>query len=201
MFKAALLQKNKAFGLVLSLLFTAWAPSNALADSYVYSFTLSPIDENISTASGTFSLNSNAYGSDSFTGTPIYITYSTGGDLFAGQAVGYIQFAMYPSGLSGLFQYQALNGGSMEFGGPVTISQNEIQGTVNVRQDGYVTDAYGSAFFDAILSSPASGGGSSSGAGGAPTPEVNAGLGMFLAGATFVFLRRKRGSRHDRAAA
>jgi hypothetical protein len=51
--------------------------------------------------------------------------------------------------------------------------------------------------FSAIYSGPSGGGGS----GGAPTPEVNAGLGMLLAGASFAFLRRKRGGRHAAVAA
>lgn len=42
---------------------------------------------------------------------------------------------------------------------------------------------------------------SGGGSGGVPSPEVNAGLGMLLAGATFVFLRRRRGARHEVTAA
>lgn len=38
-----------------------------------------------------------------------------------------------------------------------------------------------------------SGGGSGQTSGGAPSPEVNAGLGLLLVGGTVVFLRRKRG--------
>lgn len=51
--------------------------------------------------------------------------------------------------------------------------------------------------FSAALA-PSSGGG---GSGGVPSPEVNAGLGVLLAGASFAFLRRKRGTQHAATAA
>lgn len=43
-------------------------------------------------------------------------------------------------------------------------------------------------------------GGSSSQYGGAPTPEVNAGIGLLLAGLTVAVLKRKRGRRVSRTA-
>lgn len=61
------------------------------------------------------------------------------------------------------------------------------------------TDVFG--LFSATLAPSSGGGGSGGGSGGAPSPEVNAGLGMLPAGGTFVFLRRKRGSRRAALAA
>lgn len=52
--------------------------------------------------------------------------------------------------------------------------------------------------FASLFASSASPAGST---GGAPSPEVNAGLGMLLAGASLAFLRRKRGTRHQATAA
>lgn len=72
--------------------------------------------------------------------------------------------------------------------GNVNQANNSFSGQVNSQaQYGGNTVVESSGFFEASLSS-----GGSSASGGAPSPEVNAFLGLALAGGTVAFLRRRR---------
>jgi hypothetical protein len=79
------------------------------------------------------------------------------------------------------------NGSSFQASGPPSAREESasVQAPLN---------ALISGFFEDLPSSSARSGG---GSGGAPSSEVNAGLGILLAALTFIFLRRRHGGRHD----
>lgn len=169
------------------------ASSAAQAD-YSYTFTLTPLSIGGASASGFFTL-----------GGPIvptvFIFTSINANLYLGggsYALNSVQVGsnlnISSSSLSAIFDGP---GHTLGIFGPTIITNNEIRGNINTTVATSNSFSSGQSFFDATLSS----GGDSGGSGGAPSPEVNGGLGILLAGATFVFLRRKRGGRHEAVAA
>lgn len=163
------------------------APSNAWAD-YSYTFTLTPLNANGANASGTFTLNStpsatpggfalftsinaNLYSS----GNSYSIDQVQGGSVLRNNGAGNIVGAIFYG-----------SGYDLGLTGSVNINNDQITGAVGTTSISANGSSFGSSFFDAA---PSAGGDS----GGVPTPEVNAALGLMLAGATVAFLRRKRG--------
>lgn len=175
----------RRLALASSMALIASASVASAAETYNFSFT--PISGSLVSASGSFTLSSdglitsvnatmNRGGSDLILNVSHPISYITYGNLYA--------YFMNSNGLNTsqitLFgTLSATNGG---LSGPVTA------GGYNIASNG---------FFNAVLSSGGGGGGGSSNSGGAPTPEVNTGLGMLLVGATLAFLRRKRSAQHS----
>lgn len=169
-------------------IFTAASVSAAKADD-IYKFNFTPTNGTLVSASGSFALASNGSitsvdatmnrgGSDLVLNVTSPISYITYGNFYAhfmnSNGISTSQITLY-----GILS--STNGG---YSGPVTA------GGYNIVSNG---------LFNAVLSSGGAGGGANSG--GAPSHEVNAGLGILLAGATVIFLRRKRGRRHELTAA
>jgi hypothetical protein len=184
----------KGAGLVLGLALLG-ASSAARAD-YSYTFTLTPLSGNGAYASGTFTLEDIPNTSIAlFTSVDANVYFGTG-YYIVDQVIQGSNIQAAPIGIGAIFL--GSNSSSLAISGTPTVTNSEIKGSVNTII-GTSTNSYydGASFFDAILSSN-SGNGSS---GGAPTPEVNAALGLAIAGATVAFLRRRRGGRSGAAAA
>lgn len=81
-------------------------------------------------------------------------------------------------------------------GFPTTMTQS-VSGPVAGNSNVFSFGSAVAGLFTATDRTPSSGGGGGGGSGGASTPEVNAGLGVLIAGASFAFLWRKRGGRNE----
>lgn len=101
---------------------------------------------------------------------------------------------------SGASQRLGSPGGSTS--APVTISASATAGGQDETSSQTATSlSFGASIFDRGAATGASQGWSGGAAsGGAPTPEVNAGLGLLLVGITVVYLRRRRVRRFAQAA-
>ncbi|QGY02371.1 hypothetical protein MMSR116_11170 [Methylobacterium mesophilicum SR1.6/6] len=178
-------------------------PSAARSDD-TYNFSITTFDGGNISAFGSFVSNENSV-ITSVNGTAILGSYTF--------SLGNVAFGnIYNSGSSGSSSMLAgfvtngisnpgATGGNIVIqSDTINVSQNSISGNINIQQayhqtngveDGYVTDIAG--FFQAVLA-PTGGSGSGGGAnsGGAPSPEVNAFLGLALVGGTVAFLRRRR---------
>jgi hypothetical protein len=169
------------------------ASSAAQAD-YSYSFTLTPLNTGGASASGSFTLGGPIVPSV-FLFTSVNANLSLGGGSYALNSVQIgSNLNISSSSLSAIFDGP---GHTLGIFGTTIVTSNEIRGAINTTVATSSSFSSGQSFFDATLSS----GGGSGGSGGVPTPEVNAGLGIVLAGATFAFLRRKRGGRLEATAA
>lgn len=173
---------NKVVVAVLSIAFISLS-SLARAND-LYDFSLTPVTGSSVSASGAFTLSNDGFitsvngsmnrgGSDLILNVSHPISYITFGNFYA--------YFMNSNGIanSQITLTGKLNSSDTGYSGVVQVGGTNIAGT---------------GFFEAMLS-PGTGG-SSPGSGGAPSPEVNTGLGVLLAAATFAFLRRKRDGRN-----
>jgi hypothetical protein len=199
--------RAKALAATTALACGLFGASVAAHADYSYTFTISPFGV-FGGASGAFTTNDIVSGPNSYTITSGNYTFSLNSQSYTGTVsnpgsslfVGQLQFAGFGA---------APASNSLSATGRITSYSNTgFSGTVSasasaVPASGPVTASSTSALFEAFLgpSSGGGGGGGGGGSGGVPSPEVNASLGMLLAGATFVFLRRKSGSRRGPAAA
>jgi hypothetical protein len=190
-----LMDDMRAIGAVVVMgLGPLFVPSAARAD-YIYTFTLTPISGAGANASGTFTLDSipsTSPGSFTLFTSVDAVLYAGGSNYQINQIIrgGNIKTTAMGYSVSALFLGAD---SSLSFSGTPTVADNAIQASVHTiysNGSNFVDEA---SFFDAILSSDGS-------SGGAPTPEVNAALGVTIAGATVAFLRRKRGGRSRSAA-
>lgn len=176
--------------------------SSAKADD-TYNFSVRTGNVNSISAFGSFTSNSmGTITSVAGTVTAGSFTYNVGYSPFTNT------FLAGGAGSASIFAVFATTGiaTSSSTGGNITIysynfPSSQGAGNNNVFIGAYhqtngiedLTPGYGGAgFFEAVLASAGgtTGGGSSSG--GAPSPEVNAFLGLAIAGSTVAFLRRKR---------
>lgn len=134
------------------------------------------------TATGTFTLN--GFG---VTGGSASLNYGGSTYTLGNTGVSVISFGPTLSGVNLTFGNTASNI-SLSIQGNAPTTNNTLMGTLLATVSlGGVATAENATF----SASPSSGGGS----GGVPTPEVNALLGLTLAGGTVAFLRRRRGNR------
>jgi hypothetical protein len=176
--------------LAVALLFVApIALTSAARADDTYNFSFTPISGSRVSASGSFTL-----ANDGFITSVNALMNGGGADLVlnVSHPASYITYGNF---YAYFMNSNGLNTSQLTLSGTLTSTSGGLSGVVwaggsNIGANG---------FFDAVLSSGAGGGTSSSG--GAPSPEVNAGIGILLAGATFAFLRRKRGARHKVRAA
>jgi hypothetical protein len=187
--------RAKSARLVLGLAFL-WASCAANADDS-YTFTLTPLSGNGANASGTFTLQNISNTSIALVTSVNASLYFDGDRYIFDQVLQGSNIRPSPIGVGVIFLG---SGSSLAFYGTPSVTSTEIRGAVNTII-GTTTNSYynGASIFDAILTSTSGSGNGSSG--GAPAPEVNAALGLVIAGATVVFLRRRRGSRSEAAAA
>lgn len=165
--------------LAAALLFMApIALTSATRADDTYNFSFTPISGSRVSASGSFTLSNDG------SITSVNALMNRGGaDLVLNVAhpasyIGYSSFYAYFMNSNGLSTSQ------LTLSGTLTSTSGGLSGVVWAGG----TNIAANGLFDAVLSSGAAN------SGGAPSPRVDAVIGLLLAGATFAFLRRKRGA-------
>jgi len=195
--------KSIAFAVVATALLISFSPARA---DDTYNFSVRSGNNDSISAIGSFTSNSmGAITSVSGVVTAGSFTYNVGYSPFTNT------FAPAGAGPASIFAVFATTGIATpsSTGGNITIYSYNFTPSQGAGSNNVFIGAYhqtngvedlrpgygGTGFFEAVLASDGgpTGGGSSSG--GAPSPEVNALLGLALAGGTVAFLRRKRNAR------
>ncbi|MGU3668203.1 hypothetical protein ACLBX9_28795 [Methylobacterium sp. A49B] len=191
----------KALAAVTALACMATAASTtAKADVYNYSF----YANGLASFTGSFEATISGVGSNISSSSPVTITSGTG-------TAGSLAWVDYGNGVFGpglvsgpvnsVFGTFTLNNGLGAFAAIANNSQQLASGPVSGTSDNFSFGNVLNGLFSAETTTSSSGGGGGGGSGGAPSPEVNRFLGLALVGGAFMFLRRKRGSRHEATAA